>query len=409
MSGVEAPLLVATNWGARGAVVLLVLFIAIALVGFFYWRIVRRANLLSPTRLAFACAVALATAWGAPVLLSSDVYAYAAYGEIARLGANPYASAAPFAFDALVRAADLQWGTTVPICLYGPAFVALAEAIVRLFAPFGMLAQLQALRAVASLALLACIPLAYAAYEGNRATRLRAAATIGLNPVAIWCAAEGHNDAIALAWVLFGFVLVRRRRPALGAAVVALSALIKLPGVVAAGALGSSERRARGGALIGTVVALTLSLPLIAGVATHFAAHGHYAPQASLQAIFAPLSPIAAWAAAAVACLLLGARAVALLRARSSEAWVWLGLAVWAMIPNPYPWYGLWLLALAAIAPQTRAGRVATLLSFCSLLRYAPDAIGTPSAPIAALLGILASLPLLALVAWRPWYNKRPA
>jgi hypothetical protein len=69
VTGVEAPLLVATDWGARGAVVLLVLFIAIALVGFFYWRVVRRANVLSPARLAFASAVALATAWGAPVLL----------------------------------------------------------------------------------------------------------------------------------------------------------------------------------------------------------------------------------------------------------------------------------------------------------------------------------------------------
>ncbi len=152
---------------------------------------------------------------------SSDVYAYAAYGEIARLGANPYVRRPPTRSTHSYARPTSQWGTTVPICLYGPAFVALAEAIVRLFAPFGMLAQLQALRAIASLALLACIPLAYAAYEGNRAMRLRAAATIGLNPVAIWCAAEGHNDAIALAWVLFGFVLVRSRRPALGAAVVA--------------------------------------------------------------------------------------------------------------------------------------------------------------------------------------------
>ena len=181
MTGVEAPLLVATNWGARGAVVLFVLFIAIAVVGFFYWRVVRRANLLSPTRLAFASAVALATAWGAPVLLSSDVYAGEEYRRDRAAERKPLRLAGlAFAFDALVRAADLQWGTTVPICLYGPALVALAEAIVRLFTPFGMLAQLPALRAIASLALLACVPLAYAAYEGNRSTRLRAAATIEL-------------------------------------------------------------------------------------------------------------------------------------------------------------------------------------------------------------------------------------
>ncbi|HEY2475426.1 MAG TPA: glycosyltransferase family 87 protein [Candidatus Cybelea sp.] len=409
MTGTEAPLIVATNWGARGGAALAVLFIAIAVVGFFYWRVVGRTNLPSPTRLAFACAVALATAWGAPVLLSSDVYAYAAYGEIARLGSSPYLSSAPLTFDPLVKSADLQWGTTLPICLYGPAFIALAEVTVRLFAPFGMLAQLQALRAVSSLALLACVPLAYAAYDGIRSTRLRAAATIGLNPVAIWCAAEGHNDALALACVLLGFAIVRRRRPSLGAAVIALSALVKAPGIAAAFVLGLRDRRARAGAIIGSAIAVALSIPLFEGIVMHLAPHGRYAPQASLQAIFAPLSPVAAWAAAIVACMLLAARGAALLRLGSDEAWVWLGLAVWFLIPNPYPWYSLWLLALAAIAPRTPGGRVAILLSFTSLLRYVPDAIGPPSRPVSVLLGVLASLPLVALVAWRPWYNKRPA
>jgi len=68
------------------------------------------------------------------------------------------------------------------------------------------------------------------------------------------------------------------------------------------------------------------------------------------------------------------------------------------LIPNPYPWYGLWLLALAAMAPQSRAGRAAVLLSMTSLLRYAPDAIALPPAGAQVALGLLATLPLVTLL-----------
>lgn len=404
-----APLRVATDAGAAGATALLVLFVAVTLLGFFYWRLLQHANLLSPTRLTFATAVALAVGWCAPVLFSSDVYAYAAYGELARLGASPYAPSTAYHADALVNAADLQWGTAVPVCLYGPGFVALAELVVRVFAPFGMLAALQALRAVASLALLACVPLAYCAYEGDRSTRLRAAAAIGLNPVAIWSATEGHNDAIALAIVLFGFVLVRNRWAWLGAAIVALSVLIKPPGLAAAVALGIRDRRARLGAIAGVFVAALLSVPLLRGVATQLVPHGHYEPQASLQAIVAPLSPLAAVAVALTASTLLAVSGVTLLRSRSPEGWVWLGLAGWVLVPNPYPWYALWLLALAALAPRTRAGKAAILLSLTSVLRYVPDAVGTPNGIVSAILGLAATLPLLALIPSRACYNERPA
>ena len=183
---------------------------------------------------------------------------------MARIGLNPYALAPVNSPDALVRAAQVQWVTAFPICLYGPAFVALARFFVTTLAPFGPLAQLDAFRVAACAAFLLCVPLAYGAFAGDRATRLRAAATIGLNPAAIWCAAEGHNDAIALAVVLAGFVLVRRRFVNAGGAVVALSSLIKPPGIAAAIVLAFVDRRARVGALAGIVVAVAFSWPLIA-------------------------------------------------------------------------------------------------------------------------------------------------
>ncbi len=399
-----APLVVVTNWGIKGVPLLGGVLLALAVGAVAYWRTLRRTRPVSLKAVCAAAAIALAAAWLVPVLFSSDVYAYAAYGEMARIGFNPYALAPADAADPLLRAAQLQWVTAFPICLYGPAFVALADFLVTTLAPWGPPAQLDAFRVTASAAFLLCVPLAYCAFSGDRAQRLRAAATIGLNPAAIWCAAEGHNDAIALAVVLAGFVLVRRRLFNAGAAVVALSSIIKPPGMAAAIALAIVERRARIGALAGIAIAVALSSPLIAGVATQLAPHGTYAPQASLQAIFRPLGAFVSCAAAFVAAALLARRGVALLRARLAEGWIWLGLAAWVLVPNPYPWYALWLVALAGLAPRSRAGAVAILLSLTALLRYVPDAIAIPSPPIAAALGIAAALPLLGLC-----YNERPA
>ncbi len=399
------PITVVTNWGAAGVPLLAGTLLAIFAAGFIYWRVVQRDQPVSLQLVCGAAAAALAAAWFVPVLFSSDVYAYAAYGEMARIGLNPYVLAPLRSPDALVRAAQLQWVTAFPICLYPPAFVAFARFLVTTLAPLGPLAQLDAFRVAACTAFLFCVPLAYGAFAGDRVTRLRAAATIGLNPAAIWCAAEGHNDAIALAAALAGFVLVRRRFANAGGAVVALSSLIKPPGVAAAIVLAFGDRRARLGAVAGIVVALALSWPLIRAVTTQLVPHGSYAPQASLQAVFAPLGPVVAAGIAGAIALFFARRGILQLIRRLDEGWIWLGIAVWLLVPNPYPWYGLWLVALAALAPHTPAGRGAILLSLTSVLRYIPDAAGTPHPPLSVALGIAAVLPLVVLLR----YNKRPA
>ncbi len=402
------PPVVVTDWGAAGVPWLGGLLLAITAGAFLYWPVLRRDHSVSLGRLCAISAGALIAASLAPVIFSSDVYAYAAYGELARLGLNPYAPAPAHLPDTLVRAAQLQWGSAFPICLYGPAFVAFARGIVSALAPLGMAAQLEAFRVAACVAFAVCAPLAYLAVPGDRQTRLRAAAAVGLNPAAIWCAAEGHNDAIALAVVLAGFALVRSRRIGAGAAIVALSATIKAPGAAAAIALAASQRRASLGAFAGLAIAGFVSLPLLAGVATQLTPHGTYAPQASLQAIFAPFGPAVALTIALATGALLAGNGLAILRRGENEGWIWLALAAWALIPNPYPWYGLWLVAVAALAPRSRPGAVAVALSFTSLLRYVPDAIATPAPPYVVFLGVLATLPLLALVARRPaWYNER--
>ncbi|HEX3670379.1 MAG TPA: hypothetical protein VHT92_01610 [Candidatus Cybelea sp.] len=401
MNTPEQPLFVVTGLGAAAWPSLGVLLVLAAVSSPYYVRAVARRRPLPLTTLLLAAGGGLALAWLAPVLFSSDVYAYAAYGEMARIGLNPYARIHETP-DYIVRAAQAQWITAFPICVYGPAFVEFARALVTALSPIGLRAILDAFRAAASIGLLLCVPLAYGAFGGNRSARLRSAAVIALNPAAIWCAAEGHNDAIALAIVLLGFALVRRRLSSAGAAVVALSALVKAPGAAAAIAVAAADRRARLGALAGLAVAAIFSRPLFAGIATNLAPHGTYAPQASLQAIFAPVSPILAWFAAAATCALLAANGALLIRRRSNEGYIWFGLAAWVLIPNPYPWYGIWLVALAAIEPRSRAATVAIVLSLVSLLRYVPDAVATPSPPVAAVLGVLTVLPLLALLPRRP-------
>jgi hypothetical protein len=399
VSAAAQPLVVVTEWGARGAVLLGLLLLVLGFAALIYRYVLARSR-PPPFRATIAIAAAgLLAAFFSPILFSSDVYAYAAYGELARLGANPYAFApSSLAKDALISAAAWQWSGTLPICVYGPAFVALAKAFVVLLAPLGMLAQLNGLRAAASVSFLLCGPLAFVAYTGSRSARLRSVATILLNPAAIWCAAEGHNDAIALCVVLAGFALVRRRLGAAGAFLAALAALIKLPGAAAAAGLSLVDRRARIGAIAGLAIAAAFSVPLFAGVATQLAPRGHYAPQASLQAVFAPLGLAIALPAAAVVATVLVAAGTRRLRREQPDGWVWVGLGAWMLVPNPYPWYGLWLLALAAIAPQSRGGRAAVLLSLTALLRYAPDAIAMPPAGPQVALGLLATLPLVALL-----------
>lgn len=407
------PLAVVTNWYAFGATQFAILAAALAAATLAYARIVGSAN-AAATRLTSAAAVAgltgfsLACAFCIPAIFSSDVYAYAAYGELARLGADPYAHRLLPQGDALFAAAVVQWGNPLPACVYGPVFVWIAEAIVRTFGPFGIVVQLDGFRGLSSAALIACALLAYRAYPGDRSARATAAATVGLNPAAIWCAAEGHNDALAVAVALGGFALARGGWTGIGAAVAALSGSIKLPGLAAAVPLALSNGRAAAGAAVGALAALAISAPLFESVSQGLAPNARYAPQASFQAIVKPLvslvvpgtgpAMVMTWTIAAVAATALAVAAIALLRGRHTEGWTYAAIAGWLLVPNPYPWYALWLLPVAAAAPGTRGAAVLLWLSLTSILRYVPDAVGPPSPAGGVALGIAATLPVLALL-----------
>jgi hypothetical protein len=358
-------------------------------------------------RLAALAAIGVVAAcWLVPVAFSSDVYAYAAYGAAALRGADPFARLVLNGGDQLTAAARIQWGAAVPACVYGWGFVATAAAAMWLTAPMGLVAQLDGLRLMSSAAVLACGALAYAAFPGDRLTRLRSAVLVGCNPVTLWCAVEGHNDAWAAAVGLAGCALARRR-PRLGAFLAGAAGAFKLP-AAAAGIFATFRRPDVWiAATAGIVVSAVAMWPVAAHWANGSNVHGAYAPQASLQGLaFELLTPVAGAEAARIAAIVLascaaialGAAGVRQLRQGEREGWVLLALAAWLLVPNPYPWYGLWLALAAAVAPASRAATVVAWTIAGSLVRYAPDAAGLPPMWLSATLSAIAIIPYALLI-----------
>jgi len=380
------PLAVATNWGGYGVAAWCAAAAATAGAGFAYARILADPPRLRITLLlASACTIAGAS-WSP--LLSSDVYAYAAYGEMARLHLDPYVHHA-LASDPIVAAASWQWSGSLPVCVYGEGFVALARALVVAFAGLGTTAVLQAFRAFACVALLACGAVAYVAADDPQRGR-RAAAFITTNPVALYATLEGHNDALMIACVLGGFAIARRA-PVAGGMAAALAAAIKAPALAGAAALAFTRRSSAValGSAAGAAIAIVSSLRLIAALRTTVAPHGTYHTFAAVQA----LSPLVA-AALAIA-LLLQLRTFA----HAVDRWLVLALCAWLAIPNPYAWYALWLLAIAAFARDRRVVATTLAVAYASTLRYLPDAAGPLCAAAAfacALAALLAYLPMAA-------------
>jgi hypothetical protein len=406
------PLVVLTDAGIFGAVQLSILAIGLIVATAAYLMFMRELSKRQAldsraVRLAALAAIGVLTAcWLVPVTFSSDVYAYAAYGEAALRGADPFARIVSSGTGQMTAALRMQWGAAVPACVYGWGFIATAAFVMWLTVPMGLLAQLDGLRLTSSAAVLACGALAYAAFPGDRTTRLRSAVLIGCNPVTLWCAAEGHNDAWAAAVGLAGCALARSR-PRLGAFVAGAAGAFKLPAMAA----GAFVRFRRPDVWMSAVAGIAVSAAAMWPVAAHWASgsnlHGGYAPQASLQGLtFVLLAPVAGYATARMAAIVLAScAAIALgtvggahLRRSQRDGWVLLALAAWLLIPNPYPWYGLWLTLAAALAPASRAATVVVWTIAGSLVRYAPDAAGMPPFWVSAMLSAIAIIPYALLI-----------
>ncbi len=413
------PIPVVTYWKIFGLQMFLILLFAVAVASAGYIATLRqisaafaRAPRRALTAIVFFSLLGCVAALAWPAIFSSDVYAYAAYGDLALRGLSPYAHAPPHLHDSLIDAAAWQWSGTFPICVYGPIFVWIAKGAVAAALPFGTAAPLWLLRLLACLALAGCAPLAYAAFGGySRNLRLAAAAGIALNPIAIWESASGHNDVMAVAAVLAGFAAIRNAHLRTGAAVIALSSLLKAPALAAsAGLLAAAWRdRAQFRTLLGATapalaIAVFASWPLVSAAAVHATnGAGGYNPQFSLQMLLRSFMPI--WAVIAVASIFacaLGGLGIRRLAIGLPDGGIFLAFAAWLAVPNPYPWYALWILPCAFLAWNTRAGWSVIAATLLIVFRYYPDAT-FPVLPIASGLAVALlefAVPILLLTAY---------
>ena len=427
------PLPVATTWHGFGQSLWLSTFACIAAASVAYIFTLRAAlkrkssGLTVPAIVTFS-AIALVAALSMPVVFSSDVYAYAAYGSLAAHGVSPYAHTAITVQDPLLRAAVWQWTNPLPACVYGPLFVWIAQLAVTATAAFGVAAQLFTLRLVSSAALLACAPLVFLAFRGFRTEqRVAVAAGIALNPVAIWSAAEGHNDALMLVAVLLGFIAVRKFGYFIGAFLIASSALIKASGAAAALILAmfAWPNRSRfvsvlGGFSAGIALTALVALSLESGVRNVLSPHGHYTPQFSAQYVLAQIAVSifgTRWHAAefGIAVAAVGAACIALYGVRLALAknplgTAYVALGVWLLIPTPYPWYALWILPVAFLSMKSAPSWAIVAATLTIFVRYLPDASSATNADLnLAITAFELGLPLALLAGYQLVANFRGA
>ncbi len=344
-------------------------------------------------------AVALAGAAAWPFVFSSDTYAYAAYGEMAARGLDPYVLVPANVHGTSIDAARVQWHGDFPVCVYGPAFVALARAVWVATNAWGAGAPIAALRALAALAFLGSIPLLARALAGvEKRTKTLILCAYGLNPMALWSIAEGHNDAFVLLVAAVAALVLRSGRAAAAGAILGLSAAIKAPGAVFAAAFGldalfaRKETRGAIGAAAGLVLAAAISIPPLVPALGTVGSHGRYLPMVSLQALVG-IAP-----AIAIALVLL-VRGVWYAYRGKREGFASIGLAIVAALPNPYPWYALWLAPLAIAGAPSSAATALYAVTILSVLRYLPDATGNMTVAELALAALGACGPLVALFA----------
>ena len=259
-SGVRVP-----GWSARGArsigldrlehtgLTILALALVLVLVGAFLFLILEtRRGRVRAAPLLVAAGICVALSVAGPLILSRDVYSYAAYGRMFAVHqANPYALP-PSAFpkDPFTPVLSPEWIHTRSV--YGPLFILVSAGLGRLFRA-SPAATILAFKVLSGAALAGAALLAMLACRRIRPDRAAMAVVlIALNPVLIVHAVGGgHSDALVAlllagalwfaAWALHrpGAAAVSTARAALQPLLMAvtglltMATLVKLPVAVA--------------------------------------------------------------------------------------------------------------------------------------------------------------------------------
>lgn len=167
---------------------------------------------------------------GLPLLLAypinaTDVYRYLIRGRVAAVyGQSPFVSPpAAFIGDPFLPLAGEWAGETSP---YGPLWELVATGIANVSGD-NLLLGVMLFKLLALGCLLAGAAVIWAVI-GERPGRAVAAALWAWNPALLLTfAMNGHNDALMLLWLLLGYLVMRRGRPALGFLLLCLAALTK--------------------------------------------------------------------------------------------------------------------------------------------------------------------------------------
>ncbi|MEU5095690.1 polyprenol phosphomannose-dependent alpha 1,6 mannosyltransferase MptB [Streptomyces sp. NPDC020996] len=321
-------------------------------------RLVRGAEPPTPRALVLVLAVWAAPLLLAPPLFSRDVYSYLAQGAMADAHIDVYAYGPDRLGGPLAEEVAPPWRHTgAP---YGPVFLAVASALsaaTRGELPAGLAGM--RLVALAGVGLMAAALPRLARHSGADPA---AALWLGaLNPlVLLHLVAGAHNDALMLGLLGVGLVAALGGRPVLGAVLVTLAALVKVPAVLGLAAVAVLHARA-GARPPRAVLTAAAAAAATTVVATAVAGTGY----GWTRALDTPVSP-RNWALTS----LLGRATRAVLARLGSDlahlavpAWHLLGLAVTALLtaalwrrlrPRPVYALGLSLAALAAFGPAVR-------------------------------------------------------
>jgi alpha-1,6-mannosyltransferase len=421
--------------GPNGPLLIAIWSVGLGLMGYAWWTL--RDRVPSARWALVTVGLWLVPLLVAPPLGSRDVYAYACQGATYAAGFSPYEQG--------VSALPCPWLETVsPIwrdtpAPYGPLFVLLSGAVVKVTGSLVGSIVLFRLLALAGLGLTAaCLPVLArrCGIPEGRALWL----ALGSPLVGVHLVSGAHNDALMVGLLVAGLALVASRPgrpgPLLAAGVVLglagalkATALVVVPFAALAAIAGAYSVRAlvrdggwvAGGALAavaGATFGAGLDFGWISGLARGGDVIAWTSPPTAVGQTVGYLALPFGWHVDALPVTRgIGMAVLALLlvwlwwRARTREPLWHAGLALTATValaPLFHPWYWMWPLAvLAATARRTRWFALVTLLSSFLLL---PDGTGlaryskTAGAPLMTLLVIVVTVRLVrsARVGRRP-------
>ncbi len=342
-----------------------------------YAFVLRAVRSLSTRTIVVAVIVLHAILLLSPPLLLTDLFNYLGYARLGAIhGLNPYAAGISHEhLDPVYRLTT--WRNL--LSPYGELFTALTDAVALL--PLSM--AFWVLKAVTVLLSLATLGLVWLCARRLGRDARHAVAFVALNPIFLVYAVGGfHNDFFMLVPSLAAIALVLSGRDRLAGASLVLAVAVKftaillVPFLLVAAGCRSRRRRLVEGAMLAAA-------PLIAGSLALFGASLPNLDQQSTLLTNQSVPNLVTWLTGlggATPLVLKGADAVVVAvlawhLMRRSHWLVGAGWTTFALILSfgwVVPWYVIWLLPLAALAPSVPLRRASAVLTVYLLIAFVP-------------------------------------